>query len=193
MDSAIQRWINEGKGIPAPPQYKIQVIKEYAKIFGIKVFVETGTFRCTTLRNVESFFDKIYSIELKEEFFKNAIREFSSKKHITLVQGDSGVELPKIIATLNDKALFWLDAHWSMGDTARGDQDSALYKELPAVLSIPEGRGNVILIDDTYSMKDGDGYISVKRIGKMIKNHYPSYQVEIDGYIVRAFPRRGHD
>jgi hypothetical protein len=188
MDPVIKRWLDEGKGIPAPPQYKIEEIKRYAKDFDIKVFVETGTFRCTTLRNVEQFFQKVYSIELKQKFYEDACREFSNKSHITLIKGDSCEELPKLIPAINQKALFWLDAHWSMGDTARGNKDSALENELPAILTMPEEMGNVILIDDTYSLKDSEGYLSVEKIKDMITNKYPNYKIEIDGYIIRAFP-----
>ena len=188
MEDAIQKWIDSGKGIPAPQEYKIKTIKEYAKEFDTSTFVETGTHTGSTLFSVKDHFDRLYSIELGQKLYNAAVIKFKGIEKISLIYGDSGVELKKLVALLACKSLFWLDAHWSWGNTAKGNTDSALHSELPAVLSLPEEMGNVILIDDTYSMHDGDGYLSVDTIIDRISKSYPTYKIEIDGYIIRAFP-----
>ena len=40
--------------------------------------------------------------------------------NIELVNGDSGFELGRIIDKINHATLFWLDGHFSGGETGRG-------------------------------------------------------------------------
>ncbi len=60
--------------------------------------------------------------------------------------GDSKSVLPEILARLGDQpAMFWLDGHWSGGETAGQEDECPVLAELE-ILS--KRSGNIILIDD---------------------------------------------
>jgi len=188
MTENIRRWIEQGKPAPAPHDYKIQTIREFRAKFDIKIFVETGTHVGSTVDQVRNDFDTVYSIELSDELFQRCANRFAGINNVHLYHGLSEECLPVILDRVKDRALFWLDAHYSAENTAKGPTSSSLYKELPAILnhSITD---HVILIDDTYDLFDADGYLSPETIKKMILEKHPNYDISIEGYIVRAIPQ----
>jgi hypothetical protein len=61
--------------------------------------------------------------------------------------GDSVQVLPKILQNIKEVVVFWLDGHWSMGDTAKGPLDVPLLHELDAISKHPI-KNHILLIDD---------------------------------------------
>ncbi len=134
-----------------PPAVKHLFIKWTAKRYGLKTFIETGTAYGDTVAAVRKSFNKIYSIELNRALFESASIRFCTKKNIDIVHGDSPKELSSIMLEIYEPCLFWLDAHWSGGVTARGKIDTPVIDELKAI----EGDyGHVILIDDCMHLFD---------------------------------------
>jgi len=188
MENVIKNWVEQGRPIPAPVLYKTQTVVDYALKYGTKIFVETGTNRGTTLGSVHHYFKDSYSIELSDMLYDYCKNIFINFERIHLYHGLSEIELPKILDIINEPAIFWLDSHYSAGETAKGPTSSSLYKEIPAILS-HKVSSHVILIDDTYCCVDSDGYLSPETINKMILDKYPSYDIIIEGYILRAVPK----
>jgi hypothetical protein len=119
------------------------IILEHQKP-GVRVFVETGTYRGDMIDRVGNRFEKIYSIELDEDLYDKAKQRFENRKNINLLQGDSAVEIKKILELLKEPALFWLDAHAPGKITA---QNSPTIGELASILS-HSVKDHTILIDD---------------------------------------------
>lgn len=115
------------------------------------VFIETGTFGGDGVKKaLEAGFEKIYSIEINEKYYKNAMKQFEKEikeGRVNLILGDSVVCLPKILKNINCKATFWLDAHYSGGKTGRGSKDVPLLEELNAIAE-PARNTHTILMDD---------------------------------------------
>ena len=60
----IAKWEREGRQIPPPHIVKQRVLREYAKKYGLRILVETGTSTGDMVEAMKTDFDRIYSIEL---------------------------------------------------------------------------------------------------------------------------------
>lgn len=122
------------------------ILKKYSN--RSNVFIETGTYLGQTSQSAaEMGFSKVYTIELAPHYYKSAKIKLSPFKQIECVFGDSQIELPKILDKVNESAVFWLDGHFSGGDTGSGIDSVPLYKELEIIQS-HHIKDHVILIDD---------------------------------------------
>lgn len=90
-----------------------------AKLFGLTTFIETGCAFADMVVHLYPTFDKLYTIEKSDWHYRvseEILRDFSK---ITLIHGDSAVELPKLLESIPDTpTLFWLDAHGEAGKDA---------------------------------------------------------------------------
>jgi hypothetical protein len=179
----IRKWTRAGRPIPPPPPVKQAIVKEYQERFGLRVFIETGIFAGTMIDAVQSRFDRIISIELDPAWHARAAQRFRFCSHITLLQGDSGVVLPSVLATLNEPALFWLDAHYCGPDAVRGALDSPIIQELAAIRA---HRGDhVVLIDDIRHFQGTSGYPTAEALVEWIRAGAPQAIVEVRDDILR--------
>jgi hypothetical protein len=192
----IAAWRVAGKPAPPPGLVKRRIIRSYAKSFGLKTLVETGTYRGDTVAALLHRFENIYSIELSPVLHKAAIQRFKGAKHAHLICGDSGVELEKIVERLDRPALFWLDGHWCGGQTAKGEADTPILKELTCVLEAAD-LGHVILVDDARLFGLDPEYPSLEELRALVASMSPGMEFAVDNDIVRVTPpatrRRGRD
>ncbi len=140
------------------PQYKRDVIRQLAQTSGIKTFIETGTFRGDMLAAVAEFFDQLYSIELSEQLYTDAVARFKNQPKFTLLQGDSGEALGVLLGRITTPAMFWLDGHYSGSTTGRGIEDTPIWRELRHIEAHPLKLRHVILIDDARLFTGESGY-----------------------------------
>lgn len=128
------------------------VLKKYVKY--ADVFIETGTHIGNTTKNASDIgFEKVYTIELSEHFYKEALKRFAHNEKIVCIFGDSTEKLKEILNDLDVPAVFWLDGHWSMGNTAKGEKAVPVFEELEAIKN-HHIKNHVILIDDLRLMGD---------------------------------------
>lgn len=158
----IIRWAFAGAPNPPVPAVKRRLIHALLEKHGLDIFVETGTFKGDTLASVAATGRRAISVELSAEYFDRANARFAGMGNVELHHGDSGVVLPRIVATLTEPALFWLDGHYSAGLTALGDLASPISAEMQAILNSPV-EGHVILIDDAMDFTGEGGYPELGR------------------------------
>lgn len=108
--------------------------------------VEGGTYRGGTALSLSKTFCEIYTIEKSDIMFEQASKNLNSVSNITLLKGDTRYHFPKIIEQ-EENILFWLDAHWSGGDTYGEDDQCPLLAELKIIFSSPL-KNFAILVDD---------------------------------------------
>ena len=130
---------------PGVPQQLALFLKT---ALGLEVFIETGTHYGYTVRWAAGHFPEVHSIELSPLFHARASASLADLRNIHLHQGSSPEILRHVLANLARPAMLWLDAHWSMGETAGEDAPCPLLAELEIVLSRPGGHGHTILVDD---------------------------------------------
>ena len=173
--------------LPLPHILKQKILKGYVKDYDLKIFVETGTYLGEMVEAMKNNFDTIYSIELSEKFARKAQRYFKAEKNIKIIQGDSGREIEKIMQEIDRPALFWLDGHYSAGDTARGEKDTPVLEELLHILTAEDMR-HVILIDDARAFGRLATYPTVEALKGFIFSKRSNVKVEVQDDIIRILP-----
>ena len=109
-------------------------------------FVETGTYMGKTTFSVEPFFNFIHTIEIKKEFYEDVKMKYSGNK-IKFHLGDSSVCLNNICEQINTNSIFFLDGHWSAGNTGKGEKDCPIYEELNVIIEKFKNKA-IIIVDD---------------------------------------------
>ena len=110
------------------------------------IFVETGTFIGETIFLMSSKFKELHTIEIKEDFYNN-VKSINKNSNINFYLGDSSVEIVNICKTIKNNTIFFLDGHWSAGNTGRGKKDCPLYEELDGIINNFKYKA-IIIIDD---------------------------------------------
>jgi hypothetical protein len=109
-------------------------------------FVETGTYKGESIFNMEPYFDKLYTIEIKKEFYEEVRSKYTGDK-ITFLLGDSSSLIGTVCSSLTENTIFFLDGHWSSCGTGKGDKDCPLYEELQSIM-IELKQKAIVIIDD---------------------------------------------
>ena len=170
--------------IHPPHILKQKIVKMYAKKFLINTFIETGTLLGEMIEATKKMFKKIYSIELNDELFKNAQKKFTKDKHISIIQGDSSEVLSIILSKIKQPCLFWLDAHYSAGITAKGGLETPIRQELNIILDNSKFN-HVILIDDARMFIGKNDYPTLKELRNFISKKRPNYSFIVLNDIIR--------
>jgi len=183
------KWEKNGKPVPPPHLVKQRTIRSFAEKYELKILIETGTYYGDMVEAMKSDFNQIYSIELSEELYRKAKKRFDGEENVRIINGDSGVELGKLVAMINDSALFWLDGHYSAGVTARGDKDTPIYEELTHIFNTPN-KGHVIIIDDARCFGTDPAYPSIEELSNFVRTKEPDVDIEVENDSIRIMPRR---
>jgi hypothetical protein len=156
---------------------------------GCRVLVETGTYWGDMVDAMRAHFDEVHSIELYEPLFERAQRRFRSTKNVYLYLGDSSVRLPDVLRTLDRRALFWLDGHYSGDGTAKADTECPVVAELEAIAAHARN-DHCILIDDAHLFGVHPDYPPVDEIVRRLHMINARYDVRVeDNCIIATLPQ----
>lgn len=180
-------WKLNKQPMPMPHKGKVKVLSKYIQKFKPDIFIETGTYLGQTIDKLKDNFAEVYSIELDKKLYKNAKKLFAGNKRIKILQGDSAIVLGRIIKSIKYPTLFWLDAHYSGGITAKGNKNTPVLKELTAITkNMP--KGSVILIDDAREFNGKSDYPKLEVIKNFIAKKLPGYKINVEQDIIRICP-----
>lgn len=135
----------------------INVVKSVASSLDLSsgdynTFIETGTFYGDTAANLSSHMNSVYTIELSTEYYHNFCQRVVNEqlRNVKPYFGDSAVVLPTLLQSLDqsDSVVFWLDGHWSSGNTAKGPKDCPLVEECLAIDNNYKAHSGLVMIDD---------------------------------------------
>ena len=177
-------WLKRERKGPAPPLLKRQTVRRYGRRHGISTLIETGTFRGDMVASSRRHFSRIISIELHPGLAADARTRFQGDEGVSILQGDSGAVLAEVVREINEPALFWLDAHYSGGITARGDEDTPILNELLTILEHPIAT-HVILVDDAREFDGSGPYPTIAAVEALVKEKRPRLKVEVASDIIR--------
>jgi len=176
-------WLVKGKPAPPPHPIKIRTILKYAQRLKIKNLIETGTYLGETVLATKGYFQKIYSIELGRKLYLLAKKTFADDKNVKIIYGDSARVLPRIVKKINQPCVFWLDAHFSGGITAKGASKTPLLEELK-IISRSKTKNHLILIDDAKDFTGKNGYPKFNELRKFIQKEFPKLRFKVENNIM---------
>lgn len=114
--------------------------------YQIPNFVETGTYYGETAAWASQHFARVVTVEASPHYYQLAVQRRAALPSVDFRFGHSAPVLHELVPTLEGPALFWLDAHWSAGDTYGAGDECPLLEELAAI--VQRDAPNFILMDD---------------------------------------------
>ncbi len=177
---------DSGTKLPTHAQ-KQAVVREFAQRFGLQYLVETGTCHGDMVAAMQKDFKKVISIELSEPFYREVCERFKGVPNVELIHGDSGKEIGAVVERLPGPTLFWLDGHYSGGDTALGEKITPINEELRAILA-PGRPNHVVLIDDARCFGGSSEYPTLDQVRELVQSLRPGWQMEVESDCIRIFP-----
>jgi hypothetical protein len=140
--------------VVGPPKDLIAQLRE---AYDIPLFVETGTYEGDTALWASSVFPRVITIERSAAQHERAVRRLAAASNVVCMLGDSRTQLAEIAAGLDGPAVFWLDAHWSGGETYGSGDECPLLGELAALAAARAPR--FVFVDAVRRL--GDQYVVV--------------------------------
>jgi len=126
-----------------PPHELLLQLKD---TYGLRDFIETGTYYGKTAVWAASHFDNVITVEYSREIYEEAIARHGKVKNINFMFGDSRAALKAIVPELTRLAIFWLDSHWSGGETYGKRDECPLIEEIDEINKSPDT--HFMFIDD---------------------------------------------
>jgi len=171
-------------------------LQKIQDVFSCQVFLETGTLFGQTSEKAARIFPEVHTIELSESLYQRAVKLFDTRKNIFIYHGDSGKIFPDLLKILEGRIVFWLDGHFSGGETAKSEKATPIIEELQAI-KMAGKTDSVILIDDlrnhdsffSHAFSDSaiQDYPSTKELCNHILSINHRYQFAVLGDILLAF------
>jgi hypothetical protein len=180
------QWEKNGSALPMPHYGKQLVVAEYAARFAPPVLVETGTYTGRMVYAMLDRFEEIYSIELDPTLAAKAAERFAAYRHVHIIQGESSRVLPQVLKDVARPCLFWLDAHYSGGATAKADLETPIMRELAVILNHEAAAHHVVLIDDARCFDGTHDYPQMASLCRFILGKRPTWEFEVCRDIIRT-------
>ena len=147
---------------------------EELQFYGMKYFVEGGTYMADTTRLVSPHFEHVYSIEIHSGLYNDAIEKCKEYSNITLIYGDTIEQFGPLSKLLGKDMVVFLDSHISGYDSGwNGKIRVPVYEELDVILPNVTGKC-IFIVDDIRLYKDKVfdwAHLSTKGILEKFKEH----------------------
>lgn len=155
---------------------------------GHEVLIESGTYLGGTVEYFLSHARRIFSIELAPALFANAAAAFAWAPHVSILEGDSTVHVPRIVADLDEPPLIFLDGHYSAGETACGDEPEPALTILGLLGELGVPAGTTIVVDDLRSFAEGLVPVTVEELFAACRTAFPTCSIHCnaDSLVVRV-------
>lgn len=162
---------------------------------GLRRAVETGTFRGITARRLAGVFPEVLTTELSEDLHASAAAGLRDVPQVRAVRGHSAAVLREE-ARADVPTLYFLDGHWSGGNTEGVDDECPVLEELQAIG--PGHPDDCLIVDDAHLFTsapppphDAAQWPTVAELFDEIRALHPDHVVTVLEDQVIAVPPRG--
>lgn len=172
-------WIFKGRRAPDNHFYKKGRISRLRNECKCDTFIETGTFYGQMVNFAKGVFKTVVSVEIHPTFHKENAAQFARYPSVHILLGDSAKKLPEAVSLGSGRILFWLDGHYSGGNTGIGEKVSPIIEEL-RLIATSERRDHCIVVDDVRLFNGVDGYPSLGDAIAELKAINAGYVISVD-------------
>lgn len=173
---------------PSPHLLKQGLLREAARRTGARVLIETGTYLGSMVEAMRSQFDRVISIEVDRKLHELARHRFRGVRGVTLLLGDSGTAIDEAIALAGaGPIVFWLDGHYSGGETGSGASHCPVREELALIL--PRRIEDGVLVDDAHLFGVDPAYPTLIEMDEIVASAGATATRELHHNVVGYFPR----
>lgn len=173
--------------IPAPGEVRRICLLHAQRELGYRNFVETGTHLGETAATAAAVFENVHTIELDPTLARQARERFENTVNVTVHEGNSADALPTLLPRLEGGTVLWLDAHYSGGATARGEEDTPLLRELESIRRFAV-RPVAVFIDDARMLGTDPAYPSLPKVVQQLLNIDEGLKIGVIADLVWATP-----
>jgi len=135
--------------VPYPQFVKEKILSEYN--LPNSTWIETGTLVGTTAKYLSTIGKQVITLEPSLKFFNISKENLKQYSNIKIINDSSENCLEEVLKNLKavNNICFWLDGHFSGGDTFQGEDDTPILKELKVIERYLESFEKIsILVDD---------------------------------------------
>lgn len=182
---ALDRWRLVGFTTPAPHFVKQAVLARHSP--SNATWVETGTFNGDTTAFLAKRAAKVFSIEPEPTLYAKAAERLKGLATVTVLNGPSESMLPQIVAGLGGNVAFWLDGHYSEGNTFKGETDTPIVFELDTIGKAIHAWGNTAVLVDDVRCFGANGYPRKRMLIDWAEAHGLEWSIEHDIFVARNF------
>ncbi len=155
-------------------------------------WIETGTYLGDTTAVLAKVAKMLYSIEPEPGLFSKAEQKFRDASNVKIINGLSENVFPKLLPTISGDVCFWLDGHYSAGNTFKGPQDTPILDELAVIgQNISKMNKVVVMVDDVrcFDPKNPEytAYPPVDVLVDWAREHHLVWHIEHDIFIAKNF------
>lgn len=185
----VLRWNLSGRPFPPPHLVKQKMIADARQQYRPRIMVETGTLLGDMVEAMKHRFERIYSIEISPELARRAQQRFANDRHVTIIENDSAIALRDLVPKLEAPALFWLDGHYSGGNTGKGAKETPIMEELETIFSSP--LPHIVLVDDARCFGTEKDYPSLTELEAYVRSRRPDARMFIKHDCIHILPAVG--
>ncbi len=187
---AIRRRLN-----PLGYTFKRMLLRDTAKQFQCKTFVETGTYFGETSRYMARFVEQVLTCEPDPRLYEYNLGRNRRIKNIRIWNKGSEECFEEMLRNIGGRPLFWLDGHYSGEGTTLTSNYTPILHELRLIGAA--GLGGVVAIDDVRQFESlqnalrgtfEKGYPDIGIAIELLRDSLPANQLSIVGDCLLSLP-----
>jgi hypothetical protein len=192
---SLHAWSITGFAMPAPPEVKWGVLARWE--LENSPWLETGTFYGDTTAVLAKRSPSVVTLEPMFELYEAASARLKHLSNVEVINASSETAFASTVTRLGDRVNFWLDGHYSSGNTFRGSSDTPIELELAVIGQLVQQDVHVaVFIDDVRlfveewsedpTPTDHDGYPPLRTLVDWAEQNGLHWRIEHDIFIART-------